>query len=483
MSLPGLPSEGIPPQAVLAQLAALRSKDVPHEGGRLFSYVFEHGDAALTRLQHEAFLAFSAVNMLDPTAFPSVAAMENDVIGTLLDVFGAGPAAVGTFTSGGTESCMLAVRSAAVPGTGRGEGGELVLPESAHPAFSKAAEWLGLDIVRVPVDPATLTPRAADLLAAVTERTALVVVSAVSYPHGVLDPVAEVAAGCLERGVPLHVDGCIGGLVLAGRRALGEEVPPFDLSVPGVSSLSVDLHKYGYAMKPASAVLFADRERRRASWFAYGAWAGYPIVNATLQSTKSAGSLAAAWATFRALGSKGYLAAFERQLEATRVLRAAVETTAGIRLLGDPAADLLAFAADGEGLDVGAVNDALRARGWHLQAQLAFGAAPPSVHLTVDAGAAATAAALAADLAEAVAEVRANPPAPVDPGLADLLSSLDVAAVTPENLAALLAAAGLEPGDELVVDARVNAMIQLLAPDVRAAVIALVADDLFTPTR
>lgn len=479
MSLPGLPVEGIAPQEILAELAALRSKDVPHEGGRLFSYVFEHGDAALTQLQHEAFLAFSAVNMLDPTAFPSVAAMENDVIGTLLDVFGAGPAAVGTFTSGGTESCMLAVRSAAV----LGDGGELVLPESAHPAFSKAAEWLGLDVVRVPVDPVTLTPRAADVLAAVTDRTALVVVSAVSYPHGVLDPVAEVAAGCLERGVALHVDACIGGLVLAGRRALGEPVPPFDLAVPGVSSLSVDLHKYGYAMKPASAVLFADRERRRASWFAFGAWAGYPIVNATLQSTKSAGSLAAAWATFRALGSAGYLAAFERQLEATRVIRAAVEAVPGIRLLGDPAASLLAFASDEEGLDVGAVDDALRARGWHLQAQLAFGAAPPSVHLTVDAGAAATAAALAADLATAVAEVRASPPQPVDPGLAQLLSSLDVDAVTPESLAALLAAAGLEPGGQLVVDARVNAMIQLLAPDVRAAVIALVADGVFTPTR
>jgi len=481
--LPGLPVKGDPHEEILAELAQLRGKDVPHEGGRLFSYVFEHGDADLSRLQHQAFMAFSAINMLDPTAFPSVAAMENEVIGTLLDLFGAGPDAAGTFTSGGTESCLLAVRSAAVLASNRGvEGGELVLAESAHPAFAKAAEWLGLDVVRVPVSADSLTPSAIDLLAAVTDRTALVVVSAVSYPHGVLDPVAEVAAGCLERGVPLHVDGCIGGLVLAGRRALGEEVSPFDLSVPGVSSLSVDLHKYGYALKPASAVLFADRERRRASWFSYGAWAGYPIVNSTIQSTKSAGPLAAAWVTLRALGSSGYLLAFERQLRATRTIAAAIEAIEGIRLLGSPAASLLAFASDEDGVDVGAVNDAMRARGWHLQAQLAFGAAPPSVHLSVDAAAEATADALAADLAEAVAEVRANPSEPIDPGFAQLLSSLDVTAVTPENLAGLLAAAGLADG-ELVVNARVNAMIQLLTPDVRAAVIALVADGVFTAVR
>jgi glutamate/tyrosine decarboxylase-like PLP-dependent enzyme len=487
--LPGLPAKGEPHEEILAGLARLRGKDVPHEGGRLFSYVFEHGDADLSRLQHQAFTAFSAINMLDPTAFPSVAAMENEVIGRLLDIFGAGPDAAGTFTSGGTESCLLAVRSAAVLASEAGReggdnkaGGELVLAESAHPAFAKAAEWLGIDVVRVPVSANTLTPSAADLLAAVTERTVLVVVSAVSYPHGVLDPVAEVAAGCLERGVPLHVDGCIGGLVLAGRRALGELVPPFDLSVPGVSSLSVDLHKYGYAMKPASAVLFADRERRRASWFSYGAWAGYPIVNSTIQSTKSAGPLAATWATLRALGSSGYLSAFERQLRATRTIAAAIEATPGIRLLGSPAASLLAFASDEASVDVGAVNDAMRARGWHLQAQLAFGAAPPSVHLTVDAGAEATADALAADLAEAVAEVRADPPEPIDPGFAQLLSSLDVTAVTPENLAGLLAAAGLADG-KLVVNARVNAMIQLLAPDVRAAVITLVADGVFTAVR
>ncbi len=486
--LPGLPRQGLAPADILDRLEALRAGDVPHEGGRLFAYVFEHGDPVLSRLQNAAHAAFSPVNMLDPTAFPSVAAMENDVVGALLDVFGAPADAVGTFTSGGTESCMLAVKSARdsrpAPAGGRAE---LVLPESAHPAFVKAAEWLGLDVVVVPVDAVTLAPRPADVAAAIGGHTCLVVASAVSYPHGVLDPVAEIAEVCRDRGVPLHVDACIGGLVLAGRRALGEHVPPFDLSVPGVASLGVDLHKYGYTPKPASALLFADRDRRRAAWFGYGRWAGYPIVNTTIQSTKPAGPLAAAWATFQYLGRDGYLRMSEAQRTATRTLLTAVAVTDGLRVVGDPAADVVAIAADVDDagrprFDIGLVDDILRAKGWHLQVQLAYGAAPASLHLTIDAAAAATAEDLAADLAAAVAEVRDAPPVELPPELVARLRSVDAESV-PAVFGELLAAAGLDDDDGLVVDARVNALLNLLDPDARRVVVTLVADLVFTPHR
>jgi glutamate/tyrosine decarboxylase-like PLP-dependent enzyme len=485
---PGLPERGRPAAEVLAALEALRAGDVPHAGGRLFAYVFEHGDAELGRLQHAAHAAFSAVNMLDPTAFPSVAAMENDVVGALLDLFGGPADAVGTFTSGGTESCMLAVKSARDSATAAVAGRpELVLAESAHPAFTKAAEWLGVDVVTVPVDPATLAPRPADVAAAIGERTILAVASAVSYPHGILDPVGEIAAVCRDRGVPLHVDACIGGLVLGAWRELGDDVPPFDLAVPGVASLSVDLHKYGYTPKPASALLFADRERRRAAWFGYGRWAGYPIVNTTIQSTKPAGPLAAAWATFRHLGREGYLRAFEAQRTATRTLLRAVAEIDGIRVLGRPAASLVAIAADVDAagapqFDIGLVDDLLRAGGWHLQAQLAYGAAPASLHLTIDAAAVATADALAADLAAAVAEARgaAQPDLPAE--LIELLRSLRPESLTPEGFGELLAAAGLD-GGSFAVDARVSALLNLLDPDVRRVVVTLVADQVFTPNR
>jgi len=484
VTLPGL-APAVPADRVLDELAALRGRDVPHEGGRLFAYVFEHGDADLGRLQLQAYAAFSAVNMLDPTAFPSVVALENDVVGTLLDVFRAPADAVGTFTSGGTESCMLAVKAARDAGPARSPSGpraNIVLAESAHPAFAKAAAWLGLDVVRVPVDADRLTPDADTVLQAVDDATCLVVASAVSYPHGVLDPVEELAAGCAERGVLLHVDACIGGLVLAGRRALGEEVPPFDLAVPGVTSLSVDLHKYGYALKPASALLFRDRALRRASWFGYGAWAGYPVVNSTIQSTKSAGPLAAAWVTLRAMGAEGYLRAYAAQLAATRRIVEAVQAAPelGLRVLGLPAASLVALASDV--LDVCAVADAMRARGWHLQTQLSYGAAPASLHLTVDVATAATVEAMLDDLAACCRQVRSAGAVEVPAEVTALLRSLTVDQVTPQSLAALLAGAGLD-GNALVLDARVSAMLQALAPDVRAAVALLVTDGLFTPSR
>ncbi len=485
MTTPTLAGLGpaVPAARVAEELAALRGRDVPHEGGRLFAYVFEHGDPDLGRLQLAAYAGFSAVNMLDPTAFPSVVALENDVVGAMLDLFSAPADAVGTFTSGGTESCMLAVKAArdlAPPGPGRRR---IVVAESAHPAFAKAAAWLGLDVVRVPVDPQGLTADVEATLRAVDDRTCLVVASAVSYPHGVLDPVADLAATCADRGVLVHVDACIGGLVLAGRRALGEDVPPFDFALPGVTSLSVDLHKYGYALKPASVVLFRDRALRRASWFGYGSWAGYPLVNSTVQSTKSAGPLAAAWVTLRSMGAEGYLRAFAAQLEATREIVRTVEEAPGLglRVLGKPAASLVALGSDT--LDVGALADAMRGKGWHLQTQLSYGSAPASLHLTVDAATARTVGDMLEDLAACCAQVRAQEVPGIPAGLAAVLGSLTVDQVTPQALAGLMAAAGLGGAGDLVLDARVTAMLQAMAPEVRGAVALLVADGLFTPAR
>jgi sphinganine-1-phosphate aldolase len=209
-----------------------------------------------------------------------------------------------------------------------------------------------------------------------------------------------------------------------------------------------------------------------------------------VQSTKSAGPLAAAWATFRYLGRDGYRELHERQLAATRTLRRAVDAADGVHVLGEPAASLLAFAADTDAagrpvLDVGAVDDVLRAKGWHLQAQLSYGVAPSSLHLTVDAAAADTAAALAADLVAAVAEVRAAEPVELPPDLVAVLGDLDAEQLTPETFGVLLDAAGLADPEsgEIVVDARANALLQLLDPDVRRVVVTLVADRLFTPVR
>ncbi|HEY0639480.1 MAG TPA: aminotransferase class V-fold PLP-dependent enzyme, partial [Pseudonocardiaceae bacterium] len=290
----------MPAEELLARLDELRSADLPTHGGSVMAYVYDSGVATLDAVAAAAQERFQWTNALDPTAFPSVAVLENEVVRAVASRLGGGPDTAGTFTSGGTESCLLAVLAARERSLSAQP--ELVLPATAHAAFRKAAHLFRLRVVDVPVDPLTGAVRPSDVAGAITTDTALVVVSAPSYPHGVLDPVPEVAALAAEQEVPCHVDACIGGWVLA----FLDDAPPFDLSVPGVTSLSVDLHKYGYAPKGASVLLTADAALRRAHYFVSADWPGYPVVNPTLAGTRPAGPLAAAWATLRLLGGSGY---------------------------------------------------------------------------------------------------------------------------------------------------------------------------------
>ena len=401
---------------ILARLTALRAEDLPVRGGRTMAYVYDSGLPGLDELAAGAQTAFAGVNGLDMTAFPSVVTLENEVVGRAAALLGGGEHTAGTFTSGGTESCMLAVLTAREHAR-RTRGvtdPEIVLPATAHAAFHKAAHLFGLRVVGVDVDPATFRVRAADMAAALTGRTALAVVSAPSYAHGVIDPVAEVAGAAAARGVLCHVDACIGGWYL-GHRRLAEGLPatpPFDLSVPGVTSLSVDLHKYGYTPKGASVLLFQDAELRRHGWFAHASWPGYPVVNATLQGTKSAGPLAAAWAVLRRVGTDGYVELARRVHAATRQLADGVGRIEGLRVLGAPDASLVAVASDDPGLDPFVVADEMRLRGWYLQPQPAFAGSPANLHLTVTAAVAdpARIAGLLAELAAAVSRARAVGP-------------------------------------------------------------------------
>lgn len=398
--------------AVLERLRTYRSHDAPTHGGSVLSYVYDSGLAELDELAAQAAQLALPVNGLDPTTFPSVALMESDLVSfgrTILH----GPGAVGSVTSGGTESCLLAVKAArdrwwartaqgggALGSAGAGEAGQpeghprIVLPSSAHAAFHKAAGYLGLDLDVVPVDPVTGVPVAADLVSRLSADTALVVVSAPSYPHGVLDPVAEVAAAASERGIPCHVDACIGGLVLPFWEPAGGPAPgPWDFRVPGVSSISADLHKFGYAPKGASLLLFADPELDLLRYFALTDWPGYPVVNPTVLGSRSATSLAAAWAVMTALGPGGYTDLTRRIVTATREVARCVGEIAGLRVLGDPAGPLLAVVTDEAVLEGDRVHPHLWAaaaaeRGFVLQGQPALPQAdgtliPRSTHLTI----------------------------------------------------------------------------------------------------
>jgi sphinganine-1-phosphate aldolase len=467
-----LPDKGRSTEELLAEITRLKRDDLPVRGGKVTAYVYDTGRPEVHEAAARAYFEMLEVNTLDPTAFPSVVEMEKQVVGAVAELLGGGS---GIFTSGGTESIMLAVKAArdARNTVGRPR---MAVPVTAHPAFHKAAHYLGLVVDAVPVDPVTFRASPAGVEAAITEDTVLVVASAPSYPQGVIDPIAEIAGIAAARGVPCHVDACVGGWLLPWLREAGADVPPFDLSVPGVTSLSCDLHKFGYAPKGASVVLFADPAMRRRAYFASASWPGYTVINATVQSSKSAGPLGGAWATFQALGREGYLELGRTTLAAARELREGIAKIPGLRVLGDPESTLVAFGSDGDsdgdGVDVFVLSDEARKRGWFLQPQLSYAGIPANIHITVTGVTLLGVEAMLEVIAEAAEAARERGPAELPEGLVELVAGLDLDALDDAAFGELAAAVGVDLGGsgqpEMAV---VNAVLDALPADRREAIL------------
>lgn len=450
-------------EGVLAELRALRAGDLPTHGGRTLAYVYDSALPGLDELAASAHALAASVNGLDPTAFPSLLALENDVVRTAARLLGGGAGTVGAVTSGGTESCLLAVVAArdARPDVERPS---MVLPETAHAAFHKAGHYFGVRVVAVPVDPVTFRADPAAMAAAIDSSTVLVVASAPSYAHGVVDPIADIAAAAAARGVRCHVDACIGGWVLPH----APDVPPFDFSVPGVTSISVDLHKYAYCPKGTSVLLHASADLRRSQYFASAAWPGYTMLNSTTQSTRSGGPLAAAWAVLRHIGDDGYRSLASRALESTRVLRDGIAGIDGLRVLGSPSSTLLAVAASRDDFDVFTVADEMKARDWYVQPQFAFRSSPANLHLTVTAANSGHEAELVADLRASVRAAVAAGPVAVAPEVLEFIGGLEPDSLTPEEFGGLLAAAGMTGGAGLPARmATVNTLLAAARPALR----------------
>ncbi|WP_327088870.1 aspartate aminotransferase family protein [Nonomuraea sp. NBC_01738] len=462
-----LPETGRPVAELLADVTRMKAHDLPVRGGQVTAYVYDTGRPEVHEAAAAAYFEMLEVNCLDPTAFPSIVEMEQQVVGAVADLLGGGH---GIFTSGGTESIMLAVK-AARDLAGR-TGGNLVLPVTAHPAFHKAAHYLGLEVRAVPVDLETFKVTASAIEREIDEDTVLVVASAPSYPQGVLDPIAEVAAVASAAGVPFHVDACVGGWLLPWLREAGASVPAFDFSVPGVTSISCDLHKFGYAPKGASVVLFADPAMRRKAYFASAAWPGYTIINATVQSSRSAGPLGGAWATLQALGRDGYAELGRATLEAARRLRAGIAEIPGLRVMGEPESSLVAFAGAAD-LDVFVLADEARKRGWFLQPQLSYAGIPANLHITVTGVTLAGVDAMLKVIAESADAARRRGPAVLPEGLVDLVAGMDLEALDDAAFGELAAAVGvdLRPGAGQPEMAVVNAILDALPAAQREAVL------------
>jgi sphinganine-1-phosphate aldolase len=389
------PTTGTPAAEILGQLGGLRTGDLDWRGGRAFSLVYNSGDEALEHLLEEVGRLFLHDNALNPFAYPSLLQMEAEVVAMAAQLLH-GRADAGSMSSGGTESIFLAVHTAREHArTTRGIADpQLVTATTAHPAFAKAAHYLDMDHVTVGLrDDLRLDVGA--MTEAITDRTALVVASAPCYPYGVIDPVGEVAAVAADRGILCHVDACLGGWLLPFWERLGEPVPPWDLSVPGVTSLSADLHKYGYCFKGASVVLYAERALLEHQYFLYDAWPGGLYGSATTAGTRPAAPIAGAWTALRFLGEEGYLRLARVVRDTTARFRAGIGVIDGLRVTGEP--DLSAFEISSSSLDLEAVGDVMKSRGWHLDRQQG------GLHLMVSPYHARVADAFLADLADAVA--------------------------------------------------------------------------------
>ncbi|MFI6260967.1 pyridoxal phosphate-dependent decarboxylase family protein [Micromonospora sp. NPDC051006] len=459
-----LPERGVPAERVLDEVRGLRAGDRPTHGGRLFAYVYDPAVPGLDELAAAAHAASAHVNGLDPTAFPSLLAMENALVGAAGRLLGGGPGGtapdvVGSVTSGGTESLILAVKAArdahpeiAAP--------RIVVPSSGHAAFAKAAHYLRVALDVVPVSAETLRPDPAEMAAAIRPETVLVACSAPSYAHGVVDPVGEIAAAAAGVEVRCHVDACFGGWTLPYLRRLGTPVPAFDFAVPGVTSISVDLHKYAYAPKGVSVLLHRDPALRAPQYFAYADWPGYTMVNPTIASTRSGGPIAAAYATLRHLGDDGYLRLASLTRDAVAGLATAVRAVDGLRLMAEPESTVVCFTSTDPDLDLFVLVDELAGRGWHTQPQLSYADLPASVHLTVTASVAPRVAEFGPDLAAAVTAARAAGPVELPAELRALAGTLTADTLTPDLVAGLAAGLGLDggvPGRMAVVNTLLDA--------------------------
>ena len=396
-----IPAKGRSKEGVLEAMRAARDHDIKWEQGRVFGLVYHISDE-IDNLLKEAFTMFFAENGLNPTAFPSLRKFETEVVAMTAALLGGDQNVCGNITTGGTESLLMAVKTARdwsrVHRPGIREP-EMVLPLTAHPAFDKAAEYFGVRAVHVPVR-ADFRADVGAMRAAITPDTILMAGSAPSYPHGVVDPIRELAAIAQEHGLLFHTDSCVGGFMLPFVRKLGYPVPDFDFSVPGVTSMSADLHKFGYAAKPASVILYRTPELRRCQMFVYIDWPGGIYPSPTMTGSRAGGPVAAAWALMNYLGEEGYLHITDTVMKTAKYLQEGIKAIPGLTVLGDP--EMSVFAIASRKMDVNEIADELELRGWHLDRQHF----PACLHMTVNYMHAAVADEFLSDLAAAAGVVR-----------------------------------------------------------------------------
>lgn len=381
-SFPSLPEQGIPRQEILDTLKRLAEQEKSRWQKGFVSGAVYHGDPEYDDFLAQAYTIYMQGNPLHSDVWPGLHKLEAEIVSMTAHMLGASHSRepiVGTVTSGGTESILMAMK--AYRDRARKERGithpEVVVPVTAHAAFDKAAHYLGLRLVKVPVDKDS-RPDLKAFRNAFSSQTIAAVGSAPNFPHGTVDPIEDMAHIAKKRGVGFHTDACLGGFILPFAREAGAPVPPFDFEVPGVTSMSADTHKYGYASKGASVVLYRGEELRRHQYFTATDWPGGLYLSPTMAGSRPGGLIAACWAALLSHGREGYRQAAQRIWRTTRHIADAVKSIQDLRVIGDSVC-IIAFGSRSPDVDIYRVMDAMARRGWSLNGLHR----PACVHFTV----------------------------------------------------------------------------------------------------
>jgi glutamate/tyrosine decarboxylase-like PLP-dependent enzyme len=376
-----LPEQGRPRAEILAELATMaHEEDKAWESGKCSGTMY-CGDHEHYAFMTEAFGLFAHVNALQRDMCPSQTKFEGEIIAMTLDLLHAeavtGSEPVGLVTTGGTGSILHAMISYREQGAAKGvTRPNVIKPETAHPAFDKGCHLFGIEVRNAPVDPDTLQVDVAWVADHVDDNTVALVGSACNYGYGTIDPIAALSDVALEHGIGLHVDGCLGGWILPFGQELGYDIPTFDFRVPGVTSISADTHKYGYAFKGTSVLAFRDKALRNGQYFFLTGWSGGKYCSPGIEGSRSGGLLAATWAALVTLGREGYRGYAKAIFETADVMKAAVLSHPELRIMGSPT---FVFSFTSDEFDIYHVNDFMRTRGWRFNGQQY----PNAIHMAV----------------------------------------------------------------------------------------------------
>jgi len=424
-------------QEIQQKLNEFRKNDIPWRNGRLWSYVY-YLDKETEDIGKMAYMEYLTENGIDATAFSSLKMMENEVIHFCKDILRGDEKVVGTLTTGGTESILLAVKTARDRAKALNPDQkefEMILPETVHAAFYKAAHYFGVKAVTVKVDDNSYKATAELIAPYINKNTVLIAASAMSYAYGVVDEIEYIGKLALEKNILFHVDGCIGAFILATARIGGFTIEDFDFTIPGVTSISMDLHKYAYCPKGASVLLFKNDDLRRYQLFICNDWTGYTFANTGILSSKTGGPIAAAWAVTNYIGKKRYSEIAIKTVEVAQIIRTKLAENPEIKILSDPKYSLISFTTPN--INIFALSDELKSRQWYAGLQFKHRDIPTNIHLTVAAHHFNNHMEFVDDVFAAIEKVKKeNPP----------LLGMDLSNLTPEDLPAVLVKLGAGEG-------------------------------------